>query len=232
MDRSLNYSLFGGVENVDSICDVGELGRAVIQSTQFKSQSSYNFRRGRRIANILEEMLGHLDFRGMRILELGPGHYAFALLARHLGAEVVCIESDPTFVSLGRNLGFEVVQKNFFELDEVGFNQKFDGLFVKGTFNACNVADVRYINRFVEKYTALLKDDGWGWFVTVNKSKAVTPGVDLASYVAERIELQRYAFEENGWDSNLIPDDFDRARYAMNYSGSKYLFTKNLELDI
>lgn len=97
-------------------------------------------------------MFSHEDFRGKEILELGPGHYAFALLARSLGARVVCIENDPTFAKLGRHLGFEIYERNFFDLTEIQLSEKFDGLFVKGTFNACVAPHREFIDEFVKRY--------------------------------------------------------------------------------
>lgn len=228
--RKIN-SFWESIEDIDLICDVGEHGRSIIESTSFKSQTSYNFRRGRRMANIINDMFTTENFKGKRILELGPGHYAFALLAKSLGAEVFCIENDPSFAKLGRHLGFEVIEKNFFDLEEIELDRNFDGLFVKGTFNACNVKQPEYIDRFVEKYTSLIKSDGWGWFVTANKSSTNASNIGNDNYVNERIELQREAFEKNGWDARTIHADFDRPRYAMNYSGSRYLFTRNLDIN-
>lgn len=223
-------SHFDGVESIDRICDVGTTGREIIDSTDFVSQSSYNYRRGRKIAKIIDDMFLPSHFEGKTLLELGPGHFAFALLARSLGANVVCIENDPNFAALGRHLGFEVIQENFFTLEKIKLEKKFDGLFVKGTFNACNSKDDKSLNDFVRKYSSFLLDDAWGWFVTVNKTGRSEVGMNLNDFVEKRIEAQRNAFENNGWLAQPIPEDFDRRQHAMNYSGSKYLYTKNLSI--
>ncbi len=217
-------------KDVDRVCDVGRAGRKIIDETGFSSQQEYNPRRGRRIANILNDMFERTHFEGKRILELGPGHYAFALLARHLGAEVVCIERDPAFVSLGRHLGFEIIDQDFHTLSPDQFEQSFDGLFVKGTFNACNPKDESEISEFVERITNLLWPEAWAWFVTVNKTASPPEGWKMGQFVDHRVELQRQAFADHGWDVSMMMGEEARPRYALKYSNSHYLFTRNLEI--
>lgn len=216
-----------GLDAVDAICEVGDAGRAVIASTSFASQSAYNPRRGRRVANVINDMFEPAHFAGRRIIELGPGHYAFALLARHLGADVVCVERDPAFVQLGRHLGFEVLDQDFNDLHPGQFSDSFDGLWAKGIFNACRPNHDHSLSDFVGRITALLKPDGWGWIVTVNKTRNAPAGWDSQSFIDHRVELQRQAFAAAGWEVSLIPDT-QRSHYALNYANSHYFFTKRL----
>ena len=212
-------------EKVLEVCDVGERGREIIESTSFKSQQSYNPRRGLRVANILCDQFNISHFEGKKIIELGPGHYAFALLAQYLGAEVICIERDPTFVKLGRYLGFQVYEMDFADIDLDKFGQPFDGLWMKGSFNACTYKNEDAISEFVNRITNLIAPDGWGWMVTVNKT---TVKVDNPEKFAQhRIEIQRQAFEAACWDISLIREE-DRPRYALNYTGGLYYFTRKL----
>ena len=216
-------------KDVDRICDVGDVGLAIVRSTSFRTPSEYNPRRGRRVANILNDMFDHDHFAGKRIIELGPGHYGFALLARHLGAEVVCVERDPAFAALGRHLGFEVLEQDFNELEPTQFAELLDGLWAKGTFNACTRKGDREVAEFVNRVSAVIKPDGWAWFVTVNKTeKAPTDWIN-EDFVRHRVEVQRMAFAERGWDVALIPDD-QRSRYALKYSNSLYLYTRALRI--
>lgn len=226
--RRPNYLLDD--REVDGICDVGDEGRRIIDDTGFESQSSFNHRRGRRIANILNDMFEPDHFQGKKIIELGPGHYAFALLARHLGAEVVCIERDPSFVRLGRYLGFEVVDADFFSLSASKFDKPFDGLFVKGTFNACVPRKDEELSEFVATLTKMLAEDGWGWFVTVNKANKAPDGQSVEGFIKHRVGIQKEAFRANGWSAWAMMSDEDRRQYALNYANSLYLYTRNLRI--
>ncbi|MGI0496913.1 class I SAM-dependent methyltransferase, partial [Limnospira platensis] len=154
------------------------------------------------------------------------GHYAFALLARHLGAEVVCVERDPHFAQLGRYLGFEVLEIDFAELDREIFDKPFDGLWMKGSFNACNYKDEDAIVTFVDRLTELLCSDSWGWMITVNKASADI--VNGEEFVTKRIEIQRCAFGNTGWDVSWI-NDSTRSHYSLKYTGSLYYFTRGIK---
>ena len=213
-------------EKVLEVCDVGKQGLDIIASTSFKSQQSFNLRRGLRIANILRDQFELKHFVGQKILELGPGHYAFALLARYLGAEVVCVERDPAFAQLGRHLGFEVLEMDFADLRVKDFEQPFDGLWMKGSFNACVQKNESAIAEFVNRITELISPNGWGWMVTVNKASAALDNAE--EFAKSRIEIQRQSFEDAGWDVSLISDE-ERSRYALNYTGGLYYFTRRIQ---
>jgi hypothetical protein len=211
-------------EQVLETCQIDDEGLEILRSTEFSSQSKFNHRRGLRVANILNDMFSRGGFKGKRILELGPGHYAFALLARSLGAEVVCVERDPAFVALGRHLGFEVLDEDFRELCPEMAGGTYDGLWVKGTFNACNYADDEGIQEFVDRLTSVVTPEGWAWCVTVNKD---TTGKADDHFVRQRVEEQRKAFARRGWDVCMMEESW-RPRYACNYKGCLYLYSRNL----
>ena len=222
----MNISKLLQISTVLDVCDVGEDGQKIIATTSFKSQQSYNPRRGLRVANILADQFELHHFSQKKIIEFGPGHYAFALLARHLGAEVVCIERDPAFAALGRYLGFQVLEGNFSDiLTSREQSLLFDGLWMKGSFNSCAKKDELEIQLFVAGMTKFLSSSSWAWVTTVNKA---SQNIDIhPNFVKTRIELQRDAFYSFGWDISLI-DDVTRSRYALNYSGSLYYFTRNI----
>ena len=207
--------------DVGNICDVGAEGVRIIEQTTFTSQRKYNPRRGIRIANIINDFFEPEDFAGKHIIELGPGHYAFALLARHLGAKVTCVERDPHFVKLGRYLGFQVIEKDFNDLNNDLPGVPFDGLWVKGTFNACNYRSNYEVEKFVERLTSLVKIDGWAWLTAVNKTK------NGEAFLMDRINVQLHSFVKNGWMATPIEDD-ERVLYALNYSGSPNVYSRNL----
>lgn len=211
-------------EDALPICQLSEQAQQILEDTDFASQPKYNYRRGLRVANLINDLFSIEHLAGKRILELGPGHYAFALLARYLGAQVVCIERDPAFVALGRYLGFEVRDCDFNDLSLDMFDEPFDGMWIKGTFNSCNYETKDGINAFVERITPLVKPEGWAWCVTVNKD---TNG-HTDEWVEDRIEYQRECFVNHGWRVDPIEDEEDRRRYAIKYSGCYYHYTRNL----
>lgn len=212
-------------KHAKAICDVGCAGKRIIKNGDFRSQNEYNYRRAERVANIINDKFELEHFSGKRILEIGPGHYAFALIARELGAEVVCLERDPSFIKLGILLGFEVLEVDYNELTLGYFNEKFDGLWIKGTFNACNYSNEVDIFRVAEALTSVIKEGGWGWFAVVNKVQGNQN--DSNHFLRERIDTQRRALEKNEWHATLIKDA-ERPIYSLKYSGSPYLYTKNI----
>lgn len=213
------------IKEVSVICDVGQGGFEIISRTAFQSQNEFSHRRGLKIAHVINDFFEEAHFKGKRILELGPGHYGFALLARSLEAEVSCVERDPAFVALGRYLGFEVIDMDFNALCADSFPTKFDGLWVKGTFNACNHASDQAVEAFVSSLTSLVAPAGWAWLVTVNKTSRQGPEGD--EFLRHRIEVQRRAFERHGWSITPIAGE-DRGRYGLSYSGSYYVYTRNI----
>ncbi|MBK1706879.1 FkbM family methyltransferase [Halochromatium glycolicum] len=212
-------------QQVEKICDVGSVGLKIIEQTDFTSQKAFNRRRGIRIANILNDYFEITAFEGKKIVELGPGHYAFALLARHLGAEVVCVERDPQFISLGRHLGFEVLDMDFNDITSEAVGGRCDGLWVKGTFNACNYRSDSEVEEFALRLTGLVQPAGWAWLTVVNKTSL--PGEEGKAFAAQRIEVQRRALMRAGWGAAPIRDE-DRPLYALKYTGSPSVYFRNI----
>lgn len=132
---------------------------------------------------IVNDFFVETNFAGKRILDVGPGLYPFSILARELGAEVVAIEFDEALAAAGRALGFEVHTDNLDWLPDGEFTG-FDGVFLKGPFNACrqNVETIREATRRID---AVLQADGWGWVVNSNG-----PGRDLKA--RRRLNFHRF----------------------------------------
>lgn len=194
--------------------------------------SSYNPNHGHvglhrhiRASNVINDFFKPSDFQGKRIVEFGPGHYSFAMLARQLGAEVICIERHEEHARLGRVLGFTVIEKDFDDVTPEDLGGQVDGLWMKGAFNACRMPSDDSIADLAERMTSFLKPNGWAWCVTVNMLSKEDQPEDPA--VVRCVEVQRLAFEQNGWTIEPINED-DRKRYAMSYKGCQYYFTRSL----
>lgn len=215
-----------GRSDVLSACRYDAEATRIIETSSFTTHNRVGLHRHVRIGNILNDFFEPEDFRGKTILELGPGHYSFAMVARHLGARVICVERYEPHVALGRHLGFEVLDMDFRDVTPEAVGAPVDGLFMKGAFNACAFKDEEGIDEFVRGLTALMGPEAWGWCVTVNKA-----GGDESkeAFVDERIGAQRRAFKRHGWRATPI-DEADRKRYAVSYAGARFYFTRNLAL--
>ncbi len=112
-------------------------------------------------ARIVNDFFRAEDFAGTRIMDIGPGLYPFAIIARALGAEVVAIEFDEALADLGRRLGFEVHGDDLDMLTEGRFTG-FDGLFLKGPFNPCRQSTTT-LPEAARRLDAVVSESGWGW---------------------------------------------------------------------
>ena len=210
------------------VCDLDATAQELITTSNSPSHTTFNGRRGVKVANIISDMFSPEHFENRTLVEFGPGHYSFAMLARHLGATVVCVEYDPSLVALGEYLGFEVHNTNLDVITHDFFGRKFDGLWLKGCFNACRLPDDRAVTRLVEELTGFLTPDAWGWLVPCNKGKAPA-GEDQAAFEARRVTAQTQSFKELGWTAN----EFDNAtmrRYASAYRNAPHIFTRGLHV--
>ena len=192
------------------ICSIPEDLLRFVERSEFKSQTSFNHRRGLKVAAFLREYFSFERFSGKKIIELGPGHYSFSLIARHLGAEVTCIERDPDFAELGRALGFEVLEEDFVQgLPSTIPEASVDGIWGKGIFNAY-VYSEEISSSFISSITTKLSQDGWGLIVTVNK------GEDTER-LHSNIRMQGAQFASNGWKKLSLREETAR-KFAMHYA--------------
>lgn len=209
------------------ICNLDRRALKITKPSTFTTHNRHGPHRGLRVANIINDCFEPEHFRNKRIVELGPGHYAFALLARHLGAEVVCVDREPIFVQLGKYFGFEMLEMEIEQLSSEAIGGRAQGLWMKGAFNACRYQEDEQIVDLAQRISDLVVEDGWGWLVTANKADGIVAekGQD---FVEHRIELQRTALERLGWDAAPIVEP-DRKRYGINYQNARYLFTRGLK---
>lgn len=213
-------------EEAGKVCDLDAAAKEMITTANLPSHTAFNHRRGFKAANIINDMFRPEHFQNRTIVEFGPGHYSFALLARHLGATVVCVEHDPTLVALGEYLGFEVHKTNLDLITRDFFGRQFDGLWLKACFNACRLPDERAVTRLVEELTGFLTPDAWGWLVPCNKGKAPA-GEDRAAFEARRVSVQTEAFKGLGWTANVF-NIATMKRYASAYANAPHIFTRGL----
>lgn len=213
-------------EEAQSACEFDAKAQQIIISSRSPSHTTYKPGRAIKAMNAVNDMFSPECFENKTILDFGPGHYSFSLLARHLGATVICIEYDPSLVSLGEYLGFEVHNTNLDVIKRGFFGRKFDGLWLKGCFNACRLPDDNAVTQLAEELTGFLSEDAWGWLVPCNKGKA-PEGEDQEGFEERRVNVQTQAFKGLGWTANEF-DTPTMKRYASAYRNAPHIFTRGL----
>jgi hypothetical protein len=211
-------------EDAVRVCDFDETAQQIIENTPGKSYRKSRPHRAVRTANIVNDFFHHEDFEGKTCIEIGPGHYNFALIARHLGARVTCFERDPVHARLGRHLGFEVIEEDIFAADMRDL-KAVDGIWLKNVqYRGEYTPEAQ--GEFATRLHGLLTNDAWGWCVLRNRDAAE----ELETYPPEEIEKlvnQRRAFESRGWMATAVLEG-DRKRYALNFAGAPWILTLRL----
>jgi len=196
---------------------------ALIAETGFKSQNQFNPRRATRAYEIIRTFFKKDDFYKKEVLELGPGHFAFSLLSRYLGASITCIELDDTFVKIGRAFGLNVLKEDFFNLNLN--HKKFDGIIIKGTVNFCHFKTSEQADAWVSKLLSHLNKGGWVFYCPVNKSNNEQENYE--EYIDNIINNQFKILKKNGFNAHDISIE-NKKKLACNYSGCKFIYTLNL----
>ena len=208
----------------------------LFQDAAQKNYRQYSARRTVPTANLINDFFESKHFAGKRIIELGPGHYTFALIARALGACVVCVERDEALAKFGRHLGFEVIEADF---RGPGFPEQarddaggpFDGLWMRGVCNACTFPDEQTLQRQVFDLDSLVSPSGWGWATTCNVANSIADDSARQRFEDQRIASQQRAFVDAGWKAQDISAT-DRDRYRLNFKGCRFIYTKGLGDDV
>ncbi len=153
---------------------------------------------------ILDDFFEGYSFAGRCFLDLGPGQCDFGKLVEERGGKVVVVESDPAVVALSEHRGYRCYEGNLDHLGELGIEERFDGIFCKGSCNAFRLAeDIGQLHSFVESLKSLLKPDGWCWIAPWNGAAEGIP-----AELVERIEKEELtAYENQGFDFHELSRD-------------------------
>ncbi|SKA71547.1 hypothetical protein SAMN02745704_00161 [Paucidesulfovibrio gracilis DSM 16080] len=207
-----------------SVCKLDERSLEIISQSPMKGYRVARDHRAIKTVNVINDFFKYTHFVDKRCLEVGPGHYSFAMLARQLGSEVVAIERSPVHAMLGRHLGFQVIEDDVMSIHGTN-TSKFNGILMK---NVQYPGDYRpeSLSGFVAMLEGLLGADGWGWVVLRNGLVKSYPEETDLKEVPELI-AQRRAFEQAGWKAYPIHED-DRGRYGLKVLGAPWIFLRNL----
>lgn len=209
------------------LCSLSDPERNLLKN----SSNGYGIQRAVHTANIINDFLFKANFYG-KVLDFGPGQFCFSLIAKYFGAQVIAIDKNEPFITLGRNLGFEVIAADYlhesFDLEK---NIKPSGIWMRGSFSAFVNKPSDFLLSVSHKLSAWA-NKGWGIIIPNNNLKKGHKRYErFGDYKAEEmVELQRKAMEEAGWLSYELQGK-DKERYGMSkepWSGSKYIFTINL----
>jgi hypothetical protein len=184
-------------------------------------------------ANIINAFFQASDFAGRSVLELGPGQFAFALLARSLGSDVTTLDKNAFFVDCAKVLDFPIYHLDYYQCLASDVPARFDGLWLKGSFSALLPGGERAIREVAAKLSSWIAPGGWGFVAPNNKEEKYHRKFGEA-YVDEMhrlIEAQRAAMESAGWRPIVLTPT--RRRYfglaSTAYNASRYLFIRNLD---
>lgn len=149
------------------------------------------------------DFMDGVSLDGAELLDLGPGHWDFAVLALERGAKrVVGIDNDEAVVELGQHKGFDAVLGDIRRMDPAELGT-FDGVFNRGSFNAFWGATLDDQAAFVEVLVGMLRPDGWSWVAPWNGPPA--QGVTDEERAA-RLAAQADAFRRHGFDGYDLTD--------------------------
>lgn len=134
------------------------ISRARQKNIRDPSRSRTTFER------IFSDFLGDKIFSGCQLLDLGPGHHDFGVLAQERGAQVHAIDNDPAVVELGCHKGFSVRLGNLEEISTFqNQEQSYDGVFCKFSLNALWFEDEEELRAHTQSIGNLVKPGGWAW---------------------------------------------------------------------
>jgi hypothetical protein len=178
------------------------------------------------IENIFTDFMAGVDFRGHRVLELGPGHYEFCRALRDRGGIAEAVELDPVVIELGRRQGFAVHPGDLVKLPELRLGVGYDGLFCKGSNNPFWFhGDEAALHAYTQAMLDLVKQGGWLWVVSCPYMK---PGLASAEF-KRWLVVEAGVYREFGFTEWLIPHRAVAAYYGVSQAHPRLsVFTKGL----
>lgn len=178
--------------------------------------------------NIFKDFFSGVDFKDKSVIDLGPGHYDFGLLAMKRGAvQVAAIDNDPAVLALGRYRNYNVVDAKLQDVKLEWFKEPFDLVFCKFSINCFWFwDDEAQLRGHIDHVTSLVKAGGSSWIAPWN---GLPKSIELSQAQIEKIlSIQRDAFLSNGFKVAELTVQ-QAARYGVTGAVANHaLFTKNL----
>lgn len=206
------------------LTDPGEI-RIISQARQKNVRDPGRSRK--HFLNIFEGFLGGASFEGATLLDLGPGQYDFAEMARARGAMTYGIDNDPAVIELGEYKGYPARLASLKDLHAADYDFQFDGVFCKYSINAFWFYDDDHRGaEYVRQIGRLVKPGGWAWIAPWN---GVPKKADLSpDQVAHVLSVQARAFGELGFLGVDLTERLSK-RYGVHGStANRALYLLNL----
>lgn len=176
---------------------------------------------------ILSDFFAGVDFKGQRVMDLGPGQFDFGVLARAYGADVTGIDNDPAVVELGRHKGFKVIEGTIQNTIKSDHSPPYDGMFCKFSINAFWCWEDETLQReAVRSIVARMTCNAWGWIAPWN---GVPKATSLAPAEIDTVlDVQIDEFAKHRFDAFELSEAQSR-RYGVHGStANRILFTRYL----
>lgn len=203
--------------------EIGIISKAKQKNVRDPARSRKHFE------NIFKDFFDSVNLTNARLLDLGPGQYDFAEMARELGAVTYNIDSDPPVVQLGEHKGFPVRLADLKKLKKTDYNFQFDGLFCKYSINAFwFYEDDQRLRNYIYELGRLVKEDGWLWIGPFNGiPKKAHLAHDKIKYV---LSVQANAFAEIGCACFNLTEEQSKHYGVHGKTANRALFVRNLRI--
>jgi hypothetical protein len=174
--------------------------------------------------NIFKDFLGNVAFTGTSVIDMGPGHWDFGVIAAQHGAQVYGIDHDPAVIALGKHKGFHTIEGELTKPGSLDLKGRFDGLFCKFSINAFWFKNsVEAQREYISDLLAWGKPTAWIWIAPWNGAPANVPDPSM-----EPLEWQIKVFEEHGCKTTIM-DPPTAKRYGVTGKVANHaLFTRGL----
>jgi SAM-dependent methyltransferase len=175
---------------------------------------------------IIDDFFPGVDFRGKRVLELGPGHFEFCEEIARRGGRAEAVELDPSVIELGRRRGFRVWPGNLLHLPTLPIDGGVDGLFCKGSNNPFWFqGDEKALRTYIETMVRLVKPTGWIWVVSCPFTRTNTSAEEFARW----LEVEAAIYRSLGFKEWVPPHRAVASYYAISFEHPRLaVFTRNL----
>ena len=207
------------------IVNLNKKNRDLYDNSDYKQKKlKFNLRRQIKNYNFISRHFKKKLFKNKKILELGPGSYAFSLTAKNMGAEVHVVEKIENFCQIGKNLKFKVYCNDFNKNLEFLKTNFYDGIFIKGTFGSKARDSFDNYKKKIYNLLSKLKNNGWIFYSPWNDFDDFDTNTKNKKYEEQKKFLISIGLNYHEYDETF------KKRYCLNYKGSKYIYTKNLNL--
>tara|TARA_B100001059_G_scaffold236815_1_gene290818 strand:+ start:16 stop:1089 length:1074 start_codon:yes stop_codon:yes gene_type:complete len=219
---SHNHKLeFKSINNV-----VRDNRNKIIQKMNQSSLTRQNDEYYKSYINIINDFLYDKNLSKSTILELGPGTFDFATIARSYGAEMVVIDKDLAVIELGIFDNFNVIASNLITCNYDLFKKSFDGIFCRASINPFWFTKLEELEKFIIKLDACVNKDGWA---------LISPYIRHShrkNYSTEDVNIilayQKKCFINLGYNFIEEHDNILKTKYNINSDHSAIIFYKNI----